>query len=170
MDRLVLEHGDSVVGFEFSATDFTQPERNQFRYRMVGFDDDWVDALGDRQATYTNLDAGDYRFEVMGSNNDGVWNPEARALNIRINPPLWQTWWAYSLYVAAFCLALFLLLQNNTRRQRFAAEKRYSERLQLYVESLEQATDCILIADGSGRSCSRIMRFADYSGWLLMWL
>ena len=63
---------------------------------MVGFDDDWVDALGDRQATYTNLDAGDYRFEVMGSNNDGVWNPEARALNIRINPPVWQTWWAYS--------------------------------------------------------------------------
>ena len=131
---------------------------------MVGFDDDWVDALGDRQATYTNLDAGDYRFEVMGSNNDGVWNPEARALNIRINPPVWQTWWAYSLYVAAFCLALFLLLQNNTRRQRFAAEKRYSERLQLYVESLEQATDCILIADGSGKglvreSCdSRIIR------------
>ncbi len=151
MDRLVLEHGDSVVGFEFSAMDFTQPEKNQFRYRMVGFDDDWVDALGDRQATYTNLDPGDYRFEVMGSNNDGVWNPEARALNIRINPPLWQTWWAYSLYVAAFCLALFLLLQNNTRRQRFAAEKRYSERLQLYVESLEQATDCILIADGSGK-------------------
>ena len=137
-------------GVRIFGNGFHPTGKNQFRYRMVGFDDDWVDALGDRQATYTNLDAGDYRFEVMGSNNDGVWNrgpcPEY---------PYQPAIVANVVGLLAICRRLlfgaFLFLQNNTRRQRFAAEKRYSERLQLYVESLEQATDCILIADGSGK-------------------
>jgi PAS domain S-box-containing protein len=150
MDRLVLDYSDSVVGFEFAAADYTMPEKNHFRYRLVGFDADWVDALGDHQATYTNLDAGTYRFEVMGSNNDGLWNPALSSLEIEVMPPPWQTWWAYLGYLGLFCVSLFLLLQSNSRRQRFEAEKRYSERLQLYIESLEQATDCVLIADGDG--------------------
>jgi len=145
---LKLRHDESVIGFSFSALDFTQPKKNQFRYRLKGFDPVWTQAAGQHQATYTNLDAGNYVFEVIGSNNDLVWNDVGASVAFTVLPPIWATWWAYLGYVLVALLAVLLLLQNNTRRQRFEAEKRYSERLQLYIESLEQATDCVVIANG----------------------
>ena len=84
---------------------------------------------------------------MIGSNNDQVWNDSGASITIEVLPPLWATWWAYIGYFLLLLIAVFLLLQNNTRRQRFEAEKRYSERLQLYIESLEQATDCVVIAN-----------------------
>ncbi|MGB1757389.1 MAG: histidine kinase dimerization/phosphoacceptor domain -containing protein, partial [Pseudomonadales bacterium] len=146
-ERLRLDPDESVIGFSFAAIDFTQPKKNQFRYRLKGFDPDWTEATGQHQATYTNLDPGQYLFEVIGSNNDLVWNDSGASIAIEVLPPLWATWWAYIGYLLLLLLGVFLLLQNNTRRQRFEAEKRYSERLQLYIESLEQATDCVVIAN-----------------------
>ena len=146
-ERLNLDPDESVIGFSFAAIDFTQPKKNQFRYRLQGFDPDWTEASGQHQATYTNLDPGEYLFEVIGSNNDQVWNNSGASIAIEVLPPLWATWWAYIGYLLLLLIAVFLLLQNNTRRQRFEAEKRYSERLQLYIESLEQATDCVVIAN-----------------------
>lgn len=147
MDQLVLDYQDSVIGFEFVALDFTAPLKNQFRYRLKGFDSDWVELAGEHQTTYTNLDPGDYEFEVIGSNNDLVWNDRGASIRITVLPPPWATWWAYLGYLTALIVAVLLLLKNNTRRQRFEAEKRYSQRLQLYIESLEQATECIIIAN-----------------------
>ena len=147
MSLLALNYADSVIAFKFVAFDYTAPRKNQFRYRLRGFDAAWVDAVGEGQATYTNLDPGDYVFEVMGSNSDGVWNESPTTLAIQVSPPLWATWWAYLLYAFAIGLSAFLLLKSNSRRQRFEAEKRYSQRLQLYIESLEQATECIIVAN-----------------------
>ena len=117
--------------------DFTAPLKNQFRYRLKGFDLDWVDLVGEHQTTYTNLDPGDYEFEVIGSNNDLVWNDRGASIRITVLPPPWATWWAYLGYLTVLIVTVLLLLKNNTRRQRFEAEKRYSQRLQLYIESLE---------------------------------
>ena len=147
MAELVLDYQDSVIGFKFVALDFTAPLKNQFRYRLKGFDLDWVDLVGEHQTTYTNLDPGDYEFEVIGSNNDLVWNDHGASIRITVLPPPWATWWAYLGYLTALIVAVLFLLKNNTRRQRFEAEKRYSQRLQLYIESLEQATECIIIAN-----------------------
>ena len=147
MAELVLDYQDSVIGFKFVALDFTAPLKNQFRYRLKGFDLDWVDLVGEHQTTYTNLDPGDYEFEVIGSNNDLVWNDRGASIRITVLPPPWATWWAYLGYVTVLIVTVLLLLKNNTRRQRFEAEKRYSQRLQLYIESLEQATECIIIAN-----------------------
>ena len=144
-----LAHNDSVIGFEFSALDYTAPKKNRYRYMLEGFDRDWVEANDSRQVTYTNLDSGDYVFRVVGSNNDNVWNEEGATLKIVVSPPLWATWWAYLVY-ALLCLVCFNQVQKaNEARLRREAEKRYSERLQLYIESLEEATDCVLIADAN---------------------
>ncbi|MCH8257544.1 MAG: PAS domain S-box protein [Proteobacteria bacterium] len=150
-DLIELEYSDFVIGFEFAALDYTAPKKNRFKYKLEGFDRDWVDSGGGRQATYTNLDAGTYVFRVKGSNNDGVWNEEGTQVKLVVSPPIWATWWAYLIYILAFALGLYQLLQANTRRQQREAEKKYSERLQLYIESLEEATDCVLIADNRGR-------------------
>lgn len=146
-----LDYTDSVIRFGFSALDYTAPEKNRFKYMLEGFDPDWVDSGGARQATYTNLDPGTYVFRVKGSNNDGVWNEKGAEVTVVVNPPIWATWWAYALYGAALLTLIYQMLQAYTHRQRREAEKRYSERLQLYIESLEEATDCVLIADNQGK-------------------
>jgi ligand-binding sensor domain-containing protein/serine phosphatase RsbU (regulator of sigma subunit) len=95
---LTLSHLDSVFTFEFAALNFIHPEKNQYRYKLEGFDQDWTTVDSSRNlATYTNLDAGQYVFRVQGSNNDGVWNNEGASLRITITPPWWQTWWALTL-------------------------------------------------------------------------
>ncbi|RME00728.1 MAG: hypothetical protein D6814_02995, partial [Calditrichaeota bacterium] len=97
--RVKLSYRDNVIGFEFAALDYSAPSRNQFTYRMWGFDDRWIEAGGERIATYTNLPAGDYIFQVKGSNNDGVWNEKGAHLAIHIKNPPWKTPWAYALYI-----------------------------------------------------------------------
>ena len=150
-DLIELDYSDFVIGFEFSALDYTAPQKNQFKYKLEGFDPDWVDSAGTRQVTYTNLDAGSYLFRVKGSNNDGIWNEEGTQVKLVVAPPLWATWWAYVIYLLLFVFALYQLLRANALRQRREAEKEYSDRLQLYIESLEEATDCVLIADNNGK-------------------
>ncbi len=95
---IVLSYHDYMFSFEFAALNYTLPEKNQYAYMMEGFDEDWIYCGARRFATYTNLDPGEYRFRVKGSNNDGVWNEEGTSVAMEITPPPWKSWWAYGLY------------------------------------------------------------------------
>jgi signal transduction histidine kinase/ligand-binding sensor domain-containing protein/AraC-like DNA-binding protein len=118
---------DNVLTFEFAALDYSAPEKNRYAYRMVGFNDTWIDASETRTATYTNLPPGSYTFQVRGSNNDGVWDEAGTSLELRILPPWWRASWAYALYLL---LAAGLLLgfrryeMNRIRLQHFADQER----------------------------------------------
>ncbi|MDM8526620.1 two-component regulator propeller domain-containing protein [Anaerolineales bacterium HSG24] len=93
-DDMSLTYEQSVFSFEFSALNYTVPEKNQYAYKMEGFDKDWTYVDSSRRfATYTNLDAGTYNFRVKGSNNDDVWNEEGASIKITITPPWWETLW-----------------------------------------------------------------------------
>jgi len=93
-DDLVLSYLDDVFSFEFAALNFQVPEKNRYKYKMEGFNEDWNDVDSTRRfATYTNLDPGDYVFRVIASNNDGVWNEEGASVKITITPPWWETTW-----------------------------------------------------------------------------
>jgi PAS domain S-box-containing protein len=91
--ELTLSYTQSVVTFEFAALNFIVPQKNQYAYRLEGFDKDWNRVGAQRTATYTNLSPGDYTLRVRGSNNDGLWNEEGATLRLRITPPFWKTWW-----------------------------------------------------------------------------
>ncbi|OYT73347.1 MAG: hypothetical protein CFK52_01900 [Chloracidobacterium sp. CP2_5A] len=93
-----LDYDENFFAFEFAALNYTVPERNQYAYRLEGFDRDWVYCGTRRYASYTNLNPGEYVFRVRGSNNNGVWNEEGARVRIRIRPPPWRTWWAYAGY------------------------------------------------------------------------
>jgi len=147
ISTLQLDYSDYVIGFEFAAMDFTAPQNNAYRYMLEEFDQNWVEVRDVHQATYTNLPAGNYRFKVQGSNNDGVWNNEGLAIDISVSPPLWATWWAYTIYFLFAAVLVYRFQRVQTEKLKREAEKRYNERLQLYIESLEEASDCVLIAD-----------------------
>ncbi|MGH7493795.1 MAG: sensor histidine kinase [bacterium] len=88
-----LSYRQNFFSFDFAALDLTQPEKNQYAYKMEGFDQDWIHSETRRYANYTNLDAGKYTFRVKGANNDEVWNEQGASVNIIITPPFWETWW-----------------------------------------------------------------------------
>lgn len=88
-----LTFRESVFSFEFSALDFTMPEKNKYAYKMEGFEKNWNFSGSRRFATYTNLNPGSYVFRVIGSNNDGVWNGIGTSVKVNISPPFWKTIW-----------------------------------------------------------------------------
>ncbi len=120
--ELHLDYQDYVVAFEFSALDYTAPENNRYLHKLEGFDRDWVDSGKMRRATYTNLAPGVYTFRVKASNNDGVWNDQGVTLALRVTPPPWKTWWAYTSYLLVAACALLLFSQAQARKRQRAAE------------------------------------------------
>ena len=88
-----ISYKENVFSFEFAALNYTGPEKNQYAYKLEGFDNDWIYCGTRRYATYTNLDGGSYIFRVKGSNNDGIWNEEGASIAVIITPPFWATWW-----------------------------------------------------------------------------
>ena len=88
--------GRGKLAFQFTAPTFNAPERVTFKYRLTGFDEDWIDGGNAREVTYTNIAPGDYTFEVQAANRDGLWNvPAARVLHL--TPRFHQTSWFYAL-------------------------------------------------------------------------
>lgn len=127
-DRLELHHRHRVISFGFSTLDFSRPWRNHYRYRLEGFEDDWVETDASRRfARYTNLDPGEYTFRVRGSRGDGRWGDEGRAIQILVHPPPWLTWWAMVGY-AVLGLTLTGLFVRSQRLQ-VAQEQAVSRRL-----------------------------------------
>ncbi len=94
-DRIVIQHNENNFSIEFAALDYADPYKNQYQYKLEGFDTDWMTQSGRRPAAhYTNVPPGDYIFEVRGSNSDGRMNPNNRLLvYITIKSEFWQTWW-----------------------------------------------------------------------------
>ena len=106
-----LGPGAHHLEFDYAALSFTAPEKVRFKYRLDGFDKDWIDAGTNTEAYYTNLSAGIYRFRVIACNNDGLWVPEeaAAATTIVVQPHFYQTIWFAVLCAGACVLAVWLL-------------------------------------------------------------
>lgn len=100
-----LNYQQSVFTIEYTALNFTLPSLNQYAYRLNGFEKDWNYVGAQRKATYTNLDPGDYIFEVKAANNDGIWNNNPMQLKITIIAPFWKTWW-FKVLVCVLMLAV----------------------------------------------------------------
>lgn len=106
---LVLPQYTRNLDLAFTAATLGIPERARFRYRLDGLETAWRDAGGLRSASYSNLGPGDYRFEVLAANEDGVWSSAPATLLLRITPAFVQTMW-FKLLCALLALALVSLL------------------------------------------------------------
>jgi signal transduction histidine kinase/ligand-binding sensor domain-containing protein len=129
---LRLPEATRNVRIDFTALSLSIPERVRFRYRLDGVDNDWQDPGTRRQAFYTNLEPGSYRFRVMAANEDGVWNPTEAQLEFQILPSYAQTTWFKLLCTLAAAALLYiayqLRLQQVTRQLRQRMQARHEER------------------------------------------
>lgn len=110
-----LTHDQNVFSFEFAALNYRRPNRNQYAYRMVGFDGDWTYSRNRRFVTYTNMPPGNFRFEVKASNHDGVWNEQGTALRIHIRPPFWRNPWFVFCVLALAATAILTAYKLRVR-------------------------------------------------------
>ncbi len=116
LTNLSLSHNQNDISFEFASIHFSRPDKNRILYKMEGVDDEWQ--VGDRRfASYANMSPGDYKFYLKGSNGDGVWNENIKAININISPPWYNNWIAYSAYGFIFIGLLFSVRKFEMRRQ-----------------------------------------------------
>lgn len=130
--ELSLPKGSNQIAIPFTALSLSIPERVRFRYRLVGLDKEWQDPGLRREAYYTNLAPGHYRFEVNAANEDGVWNTEGAALEIDIQPAFVQTSWFLLIMILAVALlgyAVYMLpVRVITRRLQEGFQARIAER------------------------------------------
>jgi ligand-binding sensor domain-containing protein/signal transduction histidine kinase len=135
-DEINLTYRESVFSFGFASLIFNNPQKNQYAYKMEGFDKDWTYCGNRKRVTYTNLNPGQYIFRVKGSNNDGIWNEEGTSIKINISPPYWKTWWFRTLGAVAAIAATGLTYKQRLEkmeREKHAQEE-FSRRL---IESQE---------------------------------
>lgn len=140
-DTLRLSHNQNIFTFEYIGLNYTQTKLNNYAYMMEGFESEWNYVGTQRNATYTNLNPGEYIFRVKASNHDGVWNEEGASLAIIISPPYWQTTWFYILAVlVTLCIigGLYHQKVQSMRERNRALEEEVSERTNHLKSTLEK--------------------------------
>ncbi len=109
-EALKLSHQENTLSFTFASLQFSLPEKDQYQYRLVNYDEAWVPAGNTNFARYSFLPPGDYEFQVLSSNYDGVWNQEPASFPFSIAPPWYASWWArltYGLLLLTGIIAIF---------------------------------------------------------------
>jgi ligand-binding sensor domain-containing protein/signal transduction histidine kinase len=114
-ERVMVGPSHTRLALHYAGLSFVAPARVRYRYRLEGFDPKWIDAGARRVAYYTNIPPGHYTFRVLAANNDGVWNETGAALEIRVLPHFWQTWWFRTLLGLAVLFLGFQIYRMRVR-------------------------------------------------------
>lgn len=123
VNSLHLKYNQSSFSFRFAAIDNILYPKYFYAYRLKGFDDDWIYNHQDRLATYTNIPAGNYTFEVKAGTRDDIWDIPAKSIYISIEQPFWNKPIAWFLYACLFVLGVFGVRRWYALKKKLFLEK-----------------------------------------------
>jgi len=126
--EIQFRYDQNVFAVEFAVLNYTNAKKNQFAYKLEGFEEQW-NFSKEPVATYMNLSPGHYTLLIKGTNNDGVWNDVPLAMKIVVLPPPWKTWWAYTVYASVFLALLYAWTRFNRKQVKLEHD--------LHLEQLE---------------------------------
>jgi signal transduction histidine kinase/CheY-like chemotaxis protein/ligand-binding sensor domain-containing protein len=144
---VTLSYKQSVISFEFASLNYTVKEKQEYAYKLDGFDAEWNYVGIKRTATYTNLNPGEYTFLVKGQDSHGNWSENITALSLTITPPVWQTLW---FQVLSGILAIGLIggilrfrinIINNQKKQLEKLVQERTEKLEVITAEERKARD-----------------------------
>ena len=129
-ELIELPYDNPFLEIEYTAVSFSSPKKMNFKYRMLGLDDSWIDVGNRRAALYSKIPPGEYTFQVIASNNDGVWNTTGASVHLKIIPPFWQTPWFIVgislLFLSAIGMGIYYRLlffkKENEKQKRFSQQ------------------------------------------------
>jgi signal transduction histidine kinase/DNA-binding response OmpR family regulator len=141
-----LQHHQNSLTFGVAANNFLKPEKNQFKYRMLNYQENWIETGPNKDITFTKIPPGNYTLEIIGSNNDNIWNEKPLRIEIEIEYPLWQKWYAVIFYFLFIFLISYLVIKETRIRLKLRKEilaERYKSEAQehLYAEKMRFFTN-----------------------------
>ena len=150
--------GRHRLEFQYTGLSLTAPEKVRFKYRLKGFEDEWVEAGTKRVATYSYIPPGDYSFQVTACNNDGVWNETGATIDFKVLPYFWQTTWFHVLGGMVTVLAASGMVWFDTRRRMRRKLDRAERQRDIERERTRIARD---IHDDLGAQLTRITMMSE---------
>lgn len=135
--ELKLPYDQNMITVSFAAMNFINPSSTNYKYQLEGLHKDWI-LTKERNATFTNLNPGKYTFKLNATNTDGIWNNNPTIVSFEILPPLWATWWAYSIYAILTVALLYLIVRAFIKRERLKANLKLE---QVEVKKMQEVND-----------------------------
>jgi signal transduction histidine kinase/ligand-binding sensor domain-containing protein len=137
-DSLKFAAGGQSIRFNYATTSLSMPELGRFRYKLDGYDQGWSDIVASRQAIYSHLSPGSYRFHIIASSREGLWNGPETVVPFMVEPAFWQTQWFRALCVAVCALVIVglfrLRMYHLTRQLSVRFQERLAERTRIAQE------------------------------------
>ena len=139
-DAVTLTHDRNNFFIEFSMLSYANPRDHIFRYRLDGFDKEYVTADSHhRFASYSNLSPGTYTFRLQAAGENGVWSSNERTLTVRILPAPWLSWWAWTIYSVLLLVLAYGVVRFLRYRLRLRQEVQISKLERQKTEELNHA-------------------------------
>jgi signal transduction histidine kinase/ligand-binding sensor domain-containing protein len=156
-----IEPGNHKFEFHYAGLNLSAPRKVKFKYILEGYDQDWVDAGTRREAFYTNLPAGNYKFSVMAANNDGVWSAQETSINFLVREPFWRTSWFWLLSLAAISTIIFFAYRARISfyEKRQLQQETFARRL-IDSQETERKRIAVELHDSLGQSLVLIKNWA----------
>jgi ligand-binding sensor domain-containing protein len=153
----IIPPGKEKIEFHYTALSFLVPDRVLFKYKLEGFDNEWVEAGTRRVAYYTNLPPHDYRFRVIACNNDGVWNNVGTSYSFKLQPYFYEAYWFYGLVLASLGSIGYALYRLRVW-QLLRKEKELQERIQEALANVKTLSGLLPIC----ANCKKIRNDKGY--------
>lgn len=131
LQEVVLSHKVSAFTIGFAALEFTNPEKNNYAYKMEGVSDEWIDIGNRKFVPFFALPPGEYIFHVRGTNNDGIWSNNNASMKIIVLPPWWRSNYANLVYLVLLVvgvLGFIKLREQKLQRDNMLLEEKVLER------------------------------------------
>ncbi|NVJ60899.1 MAG: EAL domain-containing protein [Gammaproteobacteria bacterium] len=163
VDHLTFHHANSHFTFGFSALEFVNPDLITYAYRLKGFDSNWLYTTASRRfATYTNLDSGNYLFELKSSDRFGRWSGDTISISLTVEPAPWRSWWAYLLYVMIFLTIATAFLWQRLMKIKVIKER--NEQLSITSKLFENTSEGVILFDENFRITVVNQGYCDITG------
>ncbi|MET0242992.1 MAG: response regulator, partial [Flavitalea sp.] len=136
--ELILSYEKNTLNISFAGLEFTQPQDLLYRYQLIGYDKDWVNAGSERQATYTKLPPGNYTFLVNASNTTGKWSPFVKSIKIKVDSPWWSSRIAYLCYLLIMISLITIFIRIRVSRALMKNSMRLKEKEAIHLKELDE--------------------------------
>lgn len=152
-ETVTLAPGTDRLEVHYAGLSFVGGDKVRFKYRLEGKDKDWIDAGSRRQAYYTNLSPGDYRFRVIAANSDGIWNESGASIDIQLKPFFYQTTWFLAILIFAFLLtgpSIYFWRVRSLKQREAELESTVSKRteeLQRTLDNLKETQHQLVLSE-----------------------
>ena len=146
LKSIKLNAQQNTLGFKVVSNNYIKPDRNRYKYRLVNYDNNWVEAAQNRDIVFTKIPPGTYTFEAYGSNNDHLWSQKPYQLTIKILPPFYIRWYAlctYTLLLLSIGGLIYKDIRTKIKLRKEIAEERYKTMAneQIHAERIKLFTN-----------------------------